>query len=100
VTAYDFDHGGIFTWRQATGVYIGSVTTRPSFHEPRAVVSPTVAEVTVWEDQYVPLQLPAGGYWLVDSKTAAIDVIGCAVGAVTGRPPRHTGPRPTIATST
>jgi hypothetical protein len=90
VTARRFESGGAFDpgpGRGVTLVFLGPADRPPTLDEQRGVVTNTLVELTVRQDQFMSFDLPAGRYWLWTSTGGDVVVASCTESALSDPAP-------------
>jgi hypothetical protein len=90
LTAHFFEHGAMDPAVGITTFYIGPAATPPAWDEPKGVVTPLTASLTVSEGEYGRLNLIEGRYWLWTTTGGDVEVVSCASGGGVAAAPRLT----------
>lgn len=83
ITARRFEHGGPFDpAKGSSAIYVGPADRQPTWDQQRNIVSNFTAQVHVEENDFSPVELAAGRYWLWSSNGGDVVVVSCAEGGV------------------
>ncbi|WP_203896958.1 hypothetical protein [Virgisporangium aliadipatigenens] len=100
-TATDFTTDDLFDSDRLrrTTISVGPAATPPAYDQRSSSVVGATAKIVVPQNTWIPIDLPAGDYWVLSARLSTTNVASCTAGGVTGSRAARTAPSPTPSNS-